>query len=371
MKKVLILSDINSAHTQRWVSSLAAESIEVGVFTLSYPTSDWYKLIPNVKVLFSATKQDSIQQKGSFSKIKYIKVVPQLKKIILSFQPDILHAHYATSYGLIGSLSKFHPYIISAWGSDVMDFPNKSYFHKKILQFNFKKADMLLATSNAIVEAIKDVSDVKTQVIPFGIDTNVFKAIKEEKNESKDEIVVGTIKSLETIYGIDILIQAFKIVVEKHKNIQLKLLLVGGGSKEDRLKSLVKELNLEKNTLFTGKVEYSKIVQYHNRIDIFVNVSRNESFGVAVLESSACGKPVIVSNVGGLKEVVLNNVTGFLTEPENIQDVANAIEKLVLNKDLCDEMGENGRKFVKEKYEFSQNVSDTISLYEKLINKIR
>lgn len=366
MKKVLILSDINSSHTQKWVIALASRGFEIGIFTLSFPLSNWFNDVPNVKVLFSSKTKDSVQSKSSFSKIKYIKVVPELKKIIASFKPDILHAHYATSYGLIGALSKFHPYIISAWGSDVMDFPNKGYFHKKILQYNFKKVDLVLATSKAIEDAISDVSAVETKIIPFGIDTKVFFPKKTESVFSENSLVVGTIKSLESIYGIDILIQAFKKVSDKHKNIDLKLLIVGGGSKDAKLKLLVKELNLENDTIFTGKVEYSKIVQYHNMIDIFVNVSRNESFGVAVLESSACEKPVIASDIGGLKGVVLNNSTGFLIEPENIEEVANAIEKLVLNKSFRLEMGANGRKFVKEKYEFSSNVDDTVSLYQKL-----
>jgi len=103
-------------------------------------------------------------------------------------------------------------------------------------------------------------------------------------------------------------------------------------------------------------------------MDIFVNVSRNESFGVSILESSACEKPIVASNIGGLKEVVVNNVTGFLVESENVDAIADAIEKLVIDKNLRKEMGMKGRKFVKENYEFSTNVEDTISLYKKLTN---
>ena len=367
MKKILILSDINSPHTQKWVTALANNNLEVGLFTLSTPVSDWYKSFPNVKVLFSAQQESVTFSKGTFSKIKYIKVVPELKRVIASFKPDLLHAYYATSYGLIGSLSKFHPYIISAWGSDVMDFPDKSFFHKKMLQYNFKKADLVLATSKAIEEAIASVSDVKVEIIPFGIDTKFFAPSKVTSDFSEDSIVVGTIKSLETVYGIDILIRAFRKVLDKHANAQLKLFIVGGGTKEEKLKALVKELNLESSTLFTGKVDYKQIVKYHNQIDIFVNVSRNESFGVSILESSACEKPIVASNIGGLKEVVLDNETGFLVESENVDAIASAIEKLVLDKDLRLRLGTMGRKFVKEKFEFSQNVNDTISMYKKLV----
>lgn len=368
MKKVLILSDINSAHTQRWVTAIANSGYEIGIFTLSFPVGDWYKSLANVKVLYSSKKEVTTFSKGSFSKVKYIKVVPELKKVIQIFKPDILHAHYATSYGLIGALSKFHPYIISAWGSDVMDFPNKGYFHKKVLQYNFKKADRILATSIAIKDAIATVSDVKVNVIPFGIDSSVFLPMEVKSIFPKDTLVIGTIKSLELIYGIDVLIRAFKIVSDRHSAIEMKLLIVGGGSKEQAFKTMVKELDLDQKVVFTGKIAYNLVPSYHNMIDVFVNVSRNESFGVAVIEASASEKPVIASNIGGLREVVVNNVTGFLIEPKNEGQLVEAMDKLITNKSLRLEMGVKGRAFVKEKYEFSLNLKDTIHLYEQLIS---
>ncbi len=369
MKKILILSDINSAHTQRWVKAIAAKGFDVGIFTLSFPLSDWYKSVQNVTVLFSSKQDENDFSKGTFSKIKYIKVVPELKKVIQQFKPDVLHAYYATSYGLIGALSTFHPYVISAWGSDVMDFPYKSFFHKRMLKYNFKKADLIMATSKAIEDAISVISAVKVERIPFGIDTEVFIPMNLKRSFGENSIVVGAIKSLETVYGIDLLIRAFKKVCDKHAQLELKLFIVGGGSKEERLKSLVKELNLEQQVVFAGKVEYSNVVDYHNMIDIFVNVSRNESFGVSILEASSCGKPIVASDIGGLKEVVVNNETGFLIESENVDAISDAIEKLVLDKNLRTEMGIKGRKFVKEQFEFSQNVNDTIDSYKKLISR--
>jgi glycosyltransferase involved in cell wall biosynthesis len=350
------------------VRALSARGFEIGLFTLSLPVSQWYNVLPNVSVLYSMDNSGSIFAKGGLSKLKYISAVPRLKKVLREFNPDILHAHYATSYGLIGALSGFHPYIVSAWGSDVMDFPHKSYFHKRMLRYNFGKANIVLATSNAIETIVNAMSSVETRRIPFGIDTEIFKPMQVERMFPNNSIVIGTIKSLEIIYGIDILIKAFKITVEKNSGIDLRLLLVGGGTREADLKALVKEQGLEAKVVYTGKVEYSLVPEYHNRMDIFVNVSRNESFGVAVLESSASGKPVIASNIGGLKEVVLDGETGILVAPENVEATAAALSKLVGDKMLRDTMGAKGRAFVKKEFEFANNVDDMVDVYEKLIS---
>lgn len=364
--RILILADINSAHTQKWAIALANRQLQVAVFSISEPLVDWFTE-HNVTLFQSIPIAKNKIQPNSFSKIRYVKLLPTLKIAIKKFNPQIIHAYYATSYGLLAALSGFHPFIISAWGSDVMDFPNKSFLHKTLLKYNFKKTDLVLATSNAIIDAIKKVSNVKTKKIAFGINLDVFKELKVDSIFNPDTIVIGTIKSLEKIYGIDILIKSFKQIVDKHGDKGLKLLIVGAGSKESEYKNLVKELALQDKVVFTGKVDFIKVPEYHNMIDIFVNVSRNESFGVAVLEASACEKPVIATDIGGLKEVVVNNETGFLIEPENINKVAEAMEKLLLNKNLRDEMGKKGRKFVKEKFEFSSNVDDTISVYEQFI----
>ena len=357
--KLLMLSDINSPHTQKWAMALANKGVQVAIFSITQPALNWYSQ-HDIKLL------NEFSERKALSKIEYLRLLPMLKKAIFQFKPDIVHAHYATSYGLLGALSGFHPFVISVWGSDVMDFPNRSLLHKIILQYNFKKADRICATSETLVDAIKKISAKKTDKIPFGIDTNYFKPSKISSIFPPSTIVIGTVKSLEKIYGIDILIKAFKIAVTNNSNRELRLLIVGGGSKEEEYKNLVIELNLSDKVIFTGKIEHSKVVDYHNMIDIFINVSRNESFGVAVLEASSCEKPIIASKIGGLKEVVLNDKTGFLVEPENIEATAEAIQQLIENKGLCKKMGIDGRIFVQKQFDFNNNLAAAIAIYKEL-----
>ncbi len=365
--RIIFLADINSAHTQKWVIALVRSGVEVGLFTMFKPKDNWFLQYPEIKILHTSNNDFS---NDFVYKLSYFKAIPYLKKAIKDFKPDLLHSHYATSYGLIGALSGFHPHVISAWGSDVMNFPEKSYFHKTLLKFNLKRADLVLATSNAIVKAIDEIIKVKIKIIPFGIDLNYFKPTEISKQIPQNTLVIGTVKSLEYVYGIDILIKAFKSLKENNKNKKIKLLIVGGGSKENEYKFLVEKLNIKDDVEFTGKVTYDDVIKYHNAIDIFVNVSRNESFGVSVLEASACGNPVIATNVGGLPEVILKDETGILIESENIDETINAIEKLLSDEPLRIKMGENGKRFVRKYYNFENNVEDTLAVYNQLIQKL-
>ena len=160
MSRVLFLADGSSIHTKRWVNSLLEKGVTIHLFSLKpvnaadYPDHD-----------FTFTHFNLQKRFGGLSKLSYLKVLPELKKVIRDFKPDILHAHFATSYGLLGALSGFHPFILSVWGSDVFDFPKKSFLHKSILEYNLKKADRILSTSHVMAEETKIYTDKEWEEI--------------------------------------------------------------------------------------------------------------------------------------------------------------------------------------------------------------
>jgi len=363
--KLLLLSDPNSPHTIKWAKSLAKNNIDIIIFGLGDFTVKDYDGISNIQV--KTLNETVTRDEGAFAKLKYLKALPTLKQVIKDFKPDIVHAHYATSYGLLGALSGFHPFILSVWGSDVFSFPLKSRLHKMMLKYNLKKADKILSTSHVMAKETKLYTNKNIEVTPFGIDMKQFRPMEVESLFNKSDIVIGTVKTLENKYGIEYLIRAFKIISDRYQKLPLKLLIVGGGSLESNLKSLVKELNIENKTLFTGRVPFTDVPKYHNMLSVSVSVSNSESFGVAIIEASSCGKPVVVSNVGGLPEVVEDGVSGFVVPPRDPQKTAEVIDKLLLNKNLREKIGKNGRDRVKRLYNWDDNVKQMIRIYKELV----
>jgi len=369
--KILLLGDPESVHTQRWANALAKNGIEVFLFGLYEYKPEWFH--PSIKICVPKSYlRIKSKPDGSFSKLLYLKNIFALKKFIEKSKPDILHAHYASSYGLLGAISRFHPFIISVYGSDIYTFPRKNIFTKGLIKFNLYMADKILSTSNVMVKETQKYTGKPIDVTPFGIDINVFCPFySKEMCFDKNDIVIGTVKTLEDKYGIEYLIRAFKIVKDKYPHLPLKLLLVGKGTKEAVLKKIVFELGIENVTIFTGFIDYDEIPKYHNMIDIsvFVSIDDSESFGVSVLEAMACAKPVIVSDAGGLPEVVKKNVTGLIVERKNSVQTSNAIEELLLNKDMRLKFGANGRERVKNKYSLKDSVSQMIKVYEQQMLK--
>jgi glycosyltransferase involved in cell wall biosynthesis len=366
--EILMLAPPDSPHTIRWARSLAGHGIKIHIFGLSTCDPEIYADYPSITVeTMGYTVQVFRSGEGVASKLGYFKAIPRVRALVKSLQPDIVHAHFATSYGLLGALSSFHPFILSLWGADIFDFPLKSVLHRGLIKYNLSQADRVLSTSHVMAEETRKYTAKPIEVTPFGIDTDLFKPQPVKSLFEAKDIVIGTVKTLERKYGIDYLIRAFKLLKQKHPGLPLKLLIVGGGSQEKYLKSLTDELELSQDTVFTGRVSYDEVPSYHNMLTIFVALSTQESFGVAVIEASACEKPVVVANVGGLPEVVEDGVTGFVVPPRSPEQAAAAIEKLICDEALRQKMGKQGRERVKRLYNWPDNVAQMIDIYRRVL----
>lgn len=365
--RVLLLSDTYSEHTEKWALGLASIGVEVGLFSFNKASYNWFENKNNIHLLFQPSEE--INPNSGFTKISYISHLRLLKKKIKRFKPDILHAHYATSYGLVGALSGFKPFVLSVWGSDVYEFPKKTLLHKKIFQFNLKKAAVILSTSHVMKNEVKLYTDKEVYVTPFGIDTDLFKPLNSFK---KDDIIrIGTIKPIEEKYGISDIIEAARLLIAKYPEKNFRFYLIGPSYNISYYTSLMEEKKVSAYFEITGRIPFSEIQQYHNLLDVFLNVSvdDSESFGVAAVEAMACEKPVIVTDVGGLMEVVDNGKFGLIVPKKNPAAIVAAIEKIINKAFNVNDFCKNARKHAVQNYNWDVNLNQMFNIYSDLLKK--
>jgi glycosyltransferase involved in cell wall biosynthesis len=132
---------------------------------------------------------------------------------------------------------------------------------------------------------------------------------------------------------------------------------------------MVSALGLEDTVHFVGFVQRDRIYPFLQEHHLMVMPSLTEAFGVAALEASACGRPVIASNVGGVPEVVLDGTTGILVPPKDPHKLAEAIINLAQDARAREKMGKAGYEFVKQRYSWERSLDMMGDLYERLINE--
>ena len=291
--KICFVGPAGSAHIRKWCAWFIGRGHEIHV--ISFTPGE----IPGVKVHLVDLGVDP--DGSDLGKLKYLTAGGKIRKRIREIRPDVVHAHYATSYGVAMALSGVKGYALSVWGSDIYDFPRRSALHKSLLQFSLKKAGTLFSTSKAMAEEAGKYTDRPFAITPFGVDMNLFSP--EKRNRTDGAFVIGVVKSLMPIYGIDILLRAAAILRKKHPEMNLRVRIAGDGPQEAELKALAGELGIDGITEFMGRISQEECANLYANLDAAVIPSvRYESFGVAAVEAQACGTPVIVSDVGGLME---------------------------------------------------------------------
>jgi len=369
--KICFISGVTSIHTQRWAQYFADKGHEVSAIS---PTAKRKVNIPKVNVIELTI--DAFSMKSSFvQKIGFFLNALEIRKLIKKIKPDITHIHsfdyiHPLMVALVNIfLGKFPNLIVSTWGSDVVPNPPRTYFSKKDILSKWlllSQAKEITATSQFLARCTSRLAPKKKEirVVPFGVDCDFFSPRKKIKSA---RITIGFVKHLLPKYGPEYIVRAMKIITEKYHDT--KLIMAGIGTQDKGLKTLSRSLGVNHNIEFVGKVPHENVPDLLAKVDIFVmpSIYDSESFGVAAVESAAMEIPVVATQVGGVPEVVLDEKTGILVDPRNVQQLADAIIRLIESPELRREMGKNGREHVLENYSWEENAKLMESVYEGCI----
>ena len=351
--KIAMLGAANSIHLQRWAQGMAACGHEVSVISQHFGCN-------NATAAYAATqaganiRQIALPHTGAFA---YFRNAAPLRKILQNLRPDILHANYATGYGSMARRSGFRPLLLSVWGSDVYDFPAKSFIHRHLLQKNLAASTAIASTSHCMAQHVAGIqAHPHIFITPFGVDTSAFCPAAQCAKPPNAPITIGTVKTLEPAYGIDTLIEAFALLQQSLQQSgfanTVQLEITGSGVDKPALQQLCQTLGIADTVTFFDAIPHAQVPAQLRRLDIFAALSRMESFGVAAIEAAACGLPVVVSDAPGLVEVTPNQRTGLVVPRNNPQGAAHALEQLVRNASLRQQMGQAGRAHVLAQYDW-------------------
>jgi len=293
----------------------------------------------------------------------------RLKKFIKNRKIDLIITNTVKELRLCSIASKLagRCKVIARQG---IDFPLKN---KLRYRFTYNKlADAIVANSEATKKTILKnapwLNPEKIKIIYNGVDTENYsfektKDFRKEFGYTQDDFIIGFVGRLSVQKGVKYMLEAFKIVSEKYDNA--KLLIVGKGELENSVKEFVDENNLNDKIILAGFRE--NIPDLMRTIDVLLLPSLWEGFGIVLIEAMAAGKPCVATNISSIPEIVSDGVNGFLAPPENSEELANALIKLISNKVIAERFGDEGLRIVNEKFTLKRMADEYEKLFLQLI----
>ncbi len=345
--KICFIAPADSYHIIKWCNWFRSHGHEIHVVSFNDFAIDGvtvHNLNANVNVHGS-----------DLDKLKYLKYTGKVKRIVNQIKPDIINVHYATSYGTVAALSGLKDYVLSVWGSDIYDFPNKSVFHKAMLKFSLSRAKYIFSTSKAMAKESRKYTKKKIEITPFGVDTELFSPTKRNRDSLDGDFIIGTVKALTPKYGIEYILKAVAIVKNEYPQIPIKLRIAGKGTHEEEYKNLAFSLGINDITTWLGFIsqEQAAIEWANMDVGIVASTLDSESFGVSAVEAQACGTPVIISDIPGLMEATSPKKSSMVVQRKDERALTETIVHLYENHDLRNELGKFGRMLVLKKYDIN------------------
>jgi glycosyltransferase involved in cell wall biosynthesis len=359
--RVVYLADAPYIHTERWVRHFARLGWDAHVISFRPAT------IEGATVHYV----DGLETIG---KARYLVHARRVRALVRRLRPDLVHALHLTSYGFLAGLSGFQPSIVSVWGTDVLEAPYLTPFHRWITKEALRRAGAITATGLRLAEAtLPFVPEGKgVSVIPYGIDLELFKPADRRERSSRQTanckepgVVVGAVARLSPEKGFDHLLRAIALL--RDDGVGVNLVLAGDGPSRPALERLAGELSLGDRVRFAGEIAHDDVPAMLARFDVFAMPSTWEGFGVSALEASAMELPVVASAIHGIPDVVLDGETGLLLPPAAPRALADAIGRLVADPSLRARMGRAGRAFVEREYRWQDNARLMEALYAEML----
>lgn len=284
-----------------------------------------------------------------------------VRRLIRHESYDIVHFHTKRAHAFslwLGSAAPGKKRVVTRR----MDYPVRRGWYDRYL-YN-RRVDGVIAISEQIAALLVEggVRREKIRVIHSGVDIERFKdaAIASGDNGAP---VIGTAAVLEERKGHRFLLEAAAEL--KRQGRRLKYRIAGDGSQREKLERLAQSLGLQQEVEFLGFV--SDVQAFLSSIDIFVLPSLFEGLGVAVLEAMAAARPVVASDAGGLRELVVDGETGLLVRPGDSIALARAIAQLASQPERMRELGEHGRDRVEKYFTMEKMARENESYYYDLL----
>jgi glycosyltransferase involved in cell wall biosynthesis len=364
--KICLISNPDSIHVRRWARHFSEREFDVSLLSFYQPESE---PIPGVDVHYVHPRSPSAVGGGRSRAARSALRFPGLLRLATAaryrrsgfyrllerIDPDVVHAHYVSDYGYLAALSKRHPLVVSAWGSDILVDPGLSLITRRLVRWVLRQADLVTYDAERVRDVAEGLgaSSGRMLRVIFGVDRDLIDALKSRMvAPAKRPPVILSLRSLErTLYNVDVIIEAMPAVLAKVPNA--RLLIGNDGALRPELEEQARGLGVESAVEFVGMVHGpGTMAELLGRAAVYVSVPSSDGTSVSLLEAMAAGAYPIVSDLPANREWVgaeggtivpageaaplADAIAAAVTDPARRESAAKHNQELIAGQALWD-----------------------------------
>lgn len=379
--RLCVLGDLDGTHTRSWLRYFVQRGHEV--HGVSYYEPRHAEEGVRVHVLRAAASTGATTARAGRSLAPGVQRLVNLvryrraglKRVIHEIHPDIFHAHYLVEHGFYGTAAGYHPYVVSAWGSDVLVEAANSRMSRAISRFVLGRADMVTANNRHMAREMVlklGIERARMQHIVLGVERDFLRRRENSVNARGSDAgrvptVIST-RSLDSpLYNVDVIVRAMSVVLEHVP--EAKLVVAGEGRLRPEIEALASGLGLGDAVRFTGYLEKDDFWAALAAAEVFVSVPSSDGTSVALLQAMAAGCFPVVSDLASQQELVEQGVQGSRVSPRDEQALAEAIVSALGNHEMRRIAFERNQHFIKEYGVQETNMARMESWYYRLAKR--
>jgi glycosyltransferase involved in cell wall biosynthesis len=305
-----------------------------------------------------------------------------LRRLARRLQPDIVHAHNAWGPGWFGAATGIHPFVIHAYGGDFLpeQYEARPAFQRHLTSWACRTADRIVVTGQHMIAAGRHlkVEPSRITLLPRGVDLRHYLPALDTAS-LRESLSLGSRRPVllspryqvdEPLYNLEVVIEAFVAIRKRFPEaVCLQMFDPARRAGCQRLRTLADAQGLEHSYRLVPAVDNAMMPQFYNLADVTVSVPSSDGFPVTVLEASACGCPLVVSDLPYCKEWFLPRQNGLLVPPGDASALAEAVIELCSNRTLSREIALAARQLVEERADYERCMDALESMYFELLGE--
>ncbi len=289
------------------------------------------------------------------------------RQIVNDFQPDVIHAGPMQSTAFIAAYAGCGPLLSMSWGSDLLMDARRGLIWRCVTEYTLHRTTMLAADCHTVVEAARNFGyDGPVSIFPWGVDLDHFKpgGMGELRHKLgwQDKVVFLSNRTMEKLYGVDVIAKAFASAAKK--NADLRLLLYGKGSQELAVYKILQDAGVAGKVCFGGFAALDQLPDIYHSADYYVSASHSDGSSVSLMEALACGVPAILSDIPSNREWIEDGVQGWCFTDGSAEDLEVKM-LLAANEKRHKEMATAARSLAEHRADWKKNFAVLLSAYQK------